>query len=100
MDNISENLTKQNIPLSHEKHLLMSYPIETDTIRRVHDKKGMALDVHPWPEDPSAVALGNANRNSVYYFGRIDLAMDTEFARQIGLALIACADEIDYAKGE
>lgn len=78
----------------------MSYPIATDVIRRTQNKDGKCLDVRPWPEAPEAVALMNSDKASEEYFGRIELAMSTESARQLGRALIACAEEIERAQND
>lgn len=78
----------------------MSYPVETDTIRRVQNEDGYTLDIRPWPDAPdTTVALMNSSSNtSKKYFGTIEVVMNTEFARQIGEALIQCADELDESK--
>lgn len=76
----------------------MTYPITTDTIRRVQNREGQCLDIRPWPDAPDSVALMSVDARSADYFGRLELAMDPEFARAIGRALIACADDIDRDK--
>ena len=76
----------------------MNYPIVTDIIHRIQNDQGKCIDVRPWPEAPSCVALMNSNKDSQEYFGNLELAMDTKFARHIGQALIACADEIEKKK--
>lgn len=74
----------------------MSYPIVTDTIRRVQNEDGETLDIRPWPEAPIAVALMNSGDKSEAYFGKLELALNPKFARQVGQALINCANEIEY----
>lgn len=75
----------------------MSYPVETDVIRRVQNEDGETLDIRPWPDAPIAVALMNSGGDkSEAYFGKLELALSPKFARQIGQALINCANEIEY----
>jgi hypothetical protein len=79
----------------------MSYPIATDIIRRIQNEGGHTLDVRPWPDGPDFVCLMNSSDESAEWFGRIELSMEPEFARRLGRALIACADELDKAlRGE
>jgi hypothetical protein len=77
----------------------VNYPIVTDVIRRVQNKEGKCLDVRPWPEGPSFVTLTNeGDEQSQEYFGALDITLEPEFARHLGRALIACADEIEPVK--
>lgn len=74
----------------------MTYPVACDTIRRIQNEDGMCLDVRPWPESPDVIALMNSNESSREYFGNIEISMSPEFARELGLALLKCADEIKF----
>jgi len=77
----------------------MKYPIITDTIRRIQNDEGMTLDVRPWPDSPTnSVAIMNSDEWSEEWFGKIELPMDTQFARLLGEALIKCANEIEESK--
>ena len=69
--------------------------VETDIIRQVYDEDGRFFTVRPWPDAPSAVALMTEGEDNKAHFGAYETAMNPEFARQLGKALIACADEID-----
>lgn len=67
---------------------------ETNTVREIVNEDGYAVEVRPWPEAPDVVAImsrGEANRD---WFGPLGLTMSPEFARHIGEALIACANEL------
>ena len=75
------------------------YPAKTDVIRRVQNNDGEKLDICPWHDDRSLVVLKNSDPESAKYLGNIELFMFPAFAREIGKALIACADEIE-AQGE
>ena len=75
----------------------MKVEVETDVVRKVYDRSGHFLEVGPWPDSPNVAALMTIGKKNEEYFGTINLSMSTEFARQIGRALIACADELDAA---
>lgn len=68
--------------------------IDTDIIRHIYSEDGNFLTVRPWPESPESVVLMSEGKENEEYFGRIETAMNLEFARQLGQSLIACADEI------
>lgn len=79
----------------------MSYEVATDKIHRVQNEDGATIDVRPWPDAPTSVAIMNSGQNSKEYFGDMsEFAMSTEFARAIGYALIGCANEIDGEIGD
>jgi hypothetical protein len=69
--------------------------IATKVIRQVYDDGGKYLTVQPWPESPSAVGLMSVGKENQEYWGDNEIVMSPEFARQLGKALIACADEIE-----
>lgn len=75
----------------------MNYPIETDVIRRVQDTSGKCLEVAPYPEAPTIPCIRASTAEAAEYFGLSEegIALDREFARQLGKALIACADELE-----
>jgi hypothetical protein len=75
----------------------MSYPIVTDIIRRVQNEDGIMLDVRPNPEAPEfgVVLTNRGDKDSEEYSGKVDIAFSTEYAKEIGQALIDCAREIE-----
>jgi len=68
---------------------------EMDILRQVYSADGCFMTVRPWPEGPDSVALMTVGKENEEYFGKYETAMSPEFARLLGKALIACADEID-----
>lgn len=76
------------------------YEVITDTIRRTQNSEGRTIDVRPWPDAPNFVQLVTEGEDNIKYFGEIELPMEPEFARKIGEALIACANEIDISSSQ
>ena len=72
----------------------MTYPIASDTIRRIQNEEGLSLDVRPWPDGPDWVALMAEGDKNEQWFGKVNIAMKPEFAKLLGEALIKCADEL------
>ena len=70
------------------------YEVVTDIIRRIQNKDGRSLDIRPWPDAPDCVAIMAEGGENKEWFGQVELSMDADFARQVGEAIIACADEI------
>ena len=68
---------------------------ETDIIRQVYCEDGHFLTVRPWVEVPTAVCLQTVGKENQKYFGNYETAMSPKMARELGRALIACADDID-----
>lgn len=68
---------------------------ETDIIRQVYNEDNHFITVRPWVEAPSAVSLSTIGKDNREYFGKFETAMSPKMARELGKALIACADELD-----
>lgn len=69
----------------------------TDVIRRVWSD-GYCLEVKPWAEVPGFIALQTEGEENEKYWGKTQLAMNPDFAEQLGRALIAAAQEAREAK--
>ena len=54
-----------------------------------------SIVVSPSPDDPKRVRLTNSDEESRKWFGGLNMSMDTQMARKLAEALIACADEIE-----
>ena len=68
---------------------------ETDIIRQVYCEDGHFFTVRPWAEAPSCVALMTVGEDNREYFGEYETSMTPKMARELGKALIACADDLD-----
>ena len=66
-----------------------------EVIRKVWDDFDGYLTVGVAPDDPDCVGLYTQNEKMDEYFGKINLLLAPEFARNLARALIHCADEID-----
>lgn len=71
---------------------------ETDIIRQVYCEDGKFFTVRPWAEAPTAVCLQTVGKENQEYFGSYETAMSPKMARELGKALIACADEIENTR--
>lgn len=71
-------------------------PVYTETIRRVYvEGENKCLSVGPWSEVPDYLALYAEGKENRDWFGNVNLSMTSEYARKLGQALIAAADEHD-----
>ena len=68
--------------------------VETDVIRQVYNEDGKFITVRPWAESPDWVCLQTVGEENQEWFGKIETAMSPEMARALGMALVACAEEI------
>ena len=69
-------------------------PASIDVIRRVcHDSKGYFMEVAPDAEIGAVMLRTVAGEHSEGFWGVIDVTFDREFARALGQALIAAADD-------
>lgn len=67
--------------------------VSTQVIRQIFDEDdGVCIEVGPWPDDPDALELRTVGKKNTDWFGKINLSMSKEFARELGKALIASAD--------
>jgi hypothetical protein len=69
-----------------------------EVIRRVHvdDRPGVFLAVMPWTEAPGYLAIYAPGEKNEEWFGKIEpFCMTPEFARALGEALIASANELE-----
>lgn len=76
----------------------MSYPICTDKIYRIQNEEGRTLDVRPSPDGPDFVALMVVGEENEDWFGKLNLPMCPEFARQLGKALIECSKDVELGR--
>ena len=70
--------------------------IEVDVLRRIwHTPSGAYLEVAPDEDGPDAfIKLRTTTKDSVGYFGKIDVTFTKQFAKVLGEALIATAAEL------
>jgi hypothetical protein len=69
----------------------------TEIIRRVwlEGEPGGELTIGPDCDGLGMVRLHTEGKKAEEYFSKIDLVLDPEVARQVGLALIAAAEEVN-----
>ncbi len=70
---------------------------EIEVIRRVHFDEHY-IEVGEYPDAPVFVELRTAGAANVEYFGSLNLSLPPAAARQLGLALIATAGDIEAKK--
>lgn len=74
----------------------MSNQFDIETIIRLHEPMEYAyLEIGEDPDIPRIVQLRTPNKESVEYYGDINLSLSPEKARQLGAALIQIADFLD-----
>jgi hypothetical protein len=73
----------------------MTGKVEVEVIRRVFEahSQGACVEVGPWPDSTDCVELRTVGKESVDYFGPLNLSMSKEFAAALGEALIAASKE-------
>lgn len=71
-------------------------PVYSETVRRVYvEGESTFLSVGPWPEAPEFLALYTEGDKNREWFGHIETSMTPAYARALGRALIAAADEME-----
>jgi len=66
-----------------------------ESVKRVWvDGEKSFLEIRPYPEAPQhSLEIATTNERSTEWFGKISLPMSPEYARALGEALIAAANE-------
>lgn len=69
-----------------------------EVLRRVYDsRENNWLTVRASPDFPDENVWLSAENSQTEWFGEINLDMPSQFMRELGFALIACAKEVDSA---
>ena len=71
-----------------------------DVVRHIGISGDPPLSVRICPDYLEAVLLSTESQESKEWYGYIDLPMKPDLARNLGQALIDCANEIDLLRGE
>lgn len=66
----------------------------TEIVRRIwDDEEGVCFEVRPDQDGLGFIELHTPDDKSREYYGTVRFAMDKDTARQVGVALIAAADD-------
>jgi len=74
----------------------MSKEVYAEKVYRVFAELGHGeyLEVGPWPDAPDCLSLRTVDKKSQDWFGNFDMSMSADFARKLGAALLAAADDL------
>ena len=73
----------------------MSDKVTTEIAYKVwDDNEGVALEVGPFADGGDWITIKPTDNKSESFYGKVDLSLPAEVAKQLGHALIKCAEDV------